>query len=120
MIALPRLLPTLIALFLISVSIPSQAQTATKVKTDEELIRENMVVISRQLGVTCTVCHNTDNFKSDKLTTFKVAKEHMKLTQLLIDSGMNGKTSQKADCYLCHRGKLQPDSVEKIPPVLKK
>lgn len=87
--------------------------TAAAIKASEEQMREQMIVISRQVGVTCTTCHNTDNFKSDKKDSFKIAKEHMKLTQLLIDGGMNGKTGPKADCYMCHRGQLKPDYKEK-------
>jgi nitrate/TMAO reductase-like tetraheme cytochrome c subunit len=87
----------------------AQAQTAAKLKTDEELMREQMVSMSKQLGVTCTSCHNAENFKSDKKIEFKVAKEHMKLTQLLIDAGMNGQNkAPKASCYMCHRGELHP------------
>ena len=96
------------------------AQTPSKLKSQEELIREAMVSMSRQLGVTCTSCHNTENFKSDKLDTFKVAREHMKLTQVLIDNGMDGKKSAKADCYMCHRGKLKPDFREVLDPITNK
>lgn len=98
----------------------ARAQTPAKLKSEEEQMREVMVVISRQLGVTCTACHNTDNFKSSEKQSFKTAREHMKLTQLLIDSGMNGKSGPKADCYMCHRGELKPDYKEKVPPMLKK
>ena len=86
---------------------PSQSQSANSVKTQDEEMRLYMVNISRQLNVTCTTCHNTTNFKSDDKLPFKVAKEHMKITQLLIDNGMDGKKSAKADCYMCHRGELK-------------
>ncbi len=89
-------------------AVPASAQTAAKIKSEEELMRETMIVISRQLGVNCTTCHNPENFKSDQKMEFKVAKEHMKLTQLLIDSGMDGKKGPKATCYMCHRGELKP------------
>jgi hypothetical protein len=90
------------------------AQTPSKIKSDEDLMRESMVVISRQLGVNCTTCHNPENFRSDKKVEFKVAKEHMKLTQLLIDSGMDGKKGPKATCYMCHRGELKPKYQEPV------
>lgn len=93
---------------LISLAMTASAQTASKIKTDEELMRESMLVISRQLGVNCTTCHNPENFRSDKKVEFKVAREHMKLTQLLIDSGLDGKKGPKASCYMCHRGELKP------------
>lgn len=96
------------------------AQSPQKLKSQEEEIRQSMITISRQLGVTCSKCHNTENFKSDEKVPFKVAKEHLKLTQLLIDNGMDGKNgTQKADCYMCHRGQLKPDSREKIDPMEK-
>jgi hypothetical protein len=101
------IIPLLFSSLLLPI-LPASAQTAAKVKSDEDLMRESMVVISRQLGVTCTTCHNPENFHSDKKMEFKVAKEHMKLTQMLIDSGMDGKKGPKATCYMCHRGELKP------------
>jgi hypothetical protein len=95
------------------------AQSASKLKSQEEEIRQSMIVISRQLGVTCTSCHKTDNFKSDEMKNFKVAREHMKITQLLIDNGFDGNKKPKADCYMCHRGKLVPDYIEKVDPMRK-
>lgn len=95
------------------------AQSAEAVKQQEDAVRKQMVAISRQLGVTCTVCHKTDNFKSSEKMQFRVALEHIKLTQLLIDNGMDGKKSPMADCYMCHRGKLSPDYKEKIDPLQK-
>lgn len=92
-----------------------QAQTAKELKEKEEAIRQSMLQISRQLGVTCNTCHNTSNFKSNEKPLFQVAAFHMKITQQLIDSGFNGKEGQpKADCYMCHRGQLKPDFKEKI------
>ena len=93
------------------------AQSAIKIKTEDELVRENMLSISRQLGVTCNSCHISENFKSDKKMEFKVAKEHMKLTQILIDSGMDGKRGPKATCYMCHRGEAKPPYKEPLPPM---
>lgn len=98
----------------------AHAQSPSQIKLEEEKMREVMVTMSRQLGVTCTACHNTENFKSDQNPSFKIAREHMKITQLLIDGGMNGKSGPKADCYMCHRGQLKPAYQEKISPMLKK
>ena len=89
------------------------AQSPSKIKADDEFYREYMITVSRQLGVTCATCHNTKNWQDDKKNEFKVAKHHIKLVQLLIDNGMSGENgTPKADCYLCHRGKLKPDYVE--------
>lgn len=87
---------------------PSFAQTPSKVKSQEEQMREMMVSISKQLGVTCTACHNPENFRSNAKMEFKIAKEHMKITQLLIDNGMDGKKGPKASCYMCHQGQMKP------------
>lgn len=111
----------MIAPLVFSLMLASFAQTPAVVKSDEEQMRETMVSMSRQLGVTCTACHNTENFKSDKKMGFRVAKEHMKITQGLIDMGMNGKTGPKATCYMCHRGELKPHYQEPpLEPPLKK
>lgn len=96
----------------------SHSQSAKKLKAQEEEMRSYMIAISRQLGVSCTTCHITDNFKSDEKAHFKIAKDHMRLTQLLIDNGMDGKRGPKADCYMCHRGQLKPDYLEKLHPML--
>jgi len=102
----------LLILNILLLTIPALAQSPAKLKSDEEQMRDLMVTMSRQLGVTCTTCHHTDNFKSDKKVEFRIAKEHMKITQLLIDSGMDGKKGPKASCYMCHRGVLKPASQE--------
>ncbi len=73
----------------------------------DTLTRERMVVMARQLGVTCTHCHDPSNFKSAQLTTYKVAQEHIRITNLLNSKeGFNGKPT--VDCYTCHRGEAQP------------
>lgn len=96
-----------------------QLTGAQDVRLRDEEVREQMIVISRQLGVNCLTCHETNNFASDKKNEFKVAKEHMKLVQVLIDNGMNGHGgSPKADCYMCHRGVLKPDYREPHDPIL--
>lgn len=116
-------LPTLLIAPHLEISIgwpKAHAQSAQAVKAQEEEMRQAMIVMSRQLGVTCTVCHNTENFKSDEKMPFKVAKDHIKLTQLLIDNGMDGKSGHpKADCFMCHRGALSPDYREKLDPMQK-
>lgn len=121
MTARTRTVLTIAALFvpiLLASPYVGQAQSAQKMKSQDEEMRQSMVVISRQLGVTCTTCHKTENFKSDEKVPFKVAKDHIKLTQLLIDNGMDGKNNRpKADCFMCHRGNLRPDYREKIDPM---
>ncbi|UYL09682.1 photosynthetic reaction center cytochrome c subunit [Bdellovibrio sp. SKB1291214] len=90
----------------------SVAESVPKFVKNEEKIREEMVTISRELGVTCTECHNVQNFTDDSKKSFKVGKEHMKLTQMLKENGFDGKKGPAATCYMCHRGKLMPDFKE--------
>lgn len=92
----------------------AQTQPVSKLVKREEQIREEMVRISRELGVTCAECHNVNNFTEDKKVTFKVAREHMKITQMLKERGFDGKKGPEATCYMCHRGKLKPDYKEPL------
>ena len=94
------------------------SESPKQLKEADAAYREYMVTISRQLGVTCVACHNTKNWSDDKKNEFKVAKHHIKLVQVLIDNGFSGeKGSPKADCYMCHRGKLKPDYEEPFHPM---
>lgn len=96
----------------------ANSQSIKTLKAEDELMRRTMVTMSRQLGVACTTCHNQKNFASAEKTEFKTAKDHMRLVQLLIDNGMDGKEKRpKADCYMCHRGKLKPDFIEPFDPM---
>ena len=114
----PNLKP-LFMIILVTIAIPifliaprSQSQSPPEIKKEEEEVRKVMRLWSRQLGVTCTTCHDSNNFRSDKLRAFKIGREHMKLTQVLIDNGMDGKKGPKADCFMCHRGDLKPNYKE--------
>jgi hypothetical protein len=111
-------LPILFAVLVWSPEI--DAESAEKVKLAQEAMRQNMLVMTRQLGVTCNICHNPDNFKADDKLPFKIAKDHIRITQLLLDSGFDGKGGRpKADCYMCHRGKLTPEYIEHVDPMQK-
>ncbi len=104
------------AIFIIMLILSPKAHTesAKKLKANEDTIRQEMVVISRQLGVTCTECHNVQNFTSDEKKTFKVAKEHMRIVATLRDNGFNGKKGPEATCYMCHQGELHPEYKENL------
>jgi cytochrome c peroxidase len=96
----------------------SESQNAKTLKANDEVYREYMVNISRQLGVTCNACHNQNNFADAEKKEFKISKDHIRLTQMLIDNGMNGeKGKPKADCFMCHRGKIMPDYKEPHDPM---
>lgn len=77
-------------------------------------MREYMLEISRQLGVTCNYCHDVKNFRNESMKTWKISKEHMHIVQLLNTRGFT--KGPKADCYMCHRGKATPDYKEGLPP----
>jgi len=103
----------LILLTILLLLIPqAHSESVTKFVTKEETIRDQMITISRELGVTCTECHNVQNFRDDSKKSFKVGKEHMKITQMLKENGFDGKKGPMSTCYMCHRGKLRPDYKE--------
>lgn len=89
-------------------------KTVQKFVTTEEEIREQMINLSREIGVTCNECHSLQNFKDGQKKSYQVGKEHMKITQLLKENGFNGKKGPQATCFMCHRGKLKPDYIEPI------
>ena len=98
----------MMTLGLLLVSPTSHSESVTKFVSKEEQIRAEMLVISRHLGVTCTECHTVSNFTDSSKANFKIGKEHMKITQILKDSGFDGKKGPMATCYMCHLGKLRP------------
>ena len=86
----------------------TQAQVPEKIKQNEEEIRQNMIVISRQLGVTCSECHNIKNFADATKKSFKVSLKHQKMVDLLKLNGLSGLNGEpEASCYTCHKGKLR-------------
>lgn len=89
-------------------------ESASKMKTNEDQVRQEMIVISRQLGVTCAECHNIQNFASDEKKTFKVAKEHLRIVETLRGKGFDGKKGPEATCYMCHQGELHPEFKESL------
>lgn len=86
----------------------AKAQSANDLKKTEAQVRAEMLSISNQLGLTCIDCHNTNNFASDEKRLFKVAAEHIKITEILKERGFDGKRGPEASCYMCHRGEIKP------------
>lgn len=87
----------------------AHTEPVSQLMTKEDQIREQMISISKQLGVTCTECHNVKNFTEDTKVNFKVAREHIKIVSLLKAHGFDGKKETEASCTMCHHGKLKPD-----------
>lgn len=87
---------------------------ASPTQSDPDIVmRESMVLMARQLGVTCTHCHDPNNFKSNTMRTHALARDHMRVTAWLNSKdGLGGKP--KVDCYTCHRGEAAPKP-EKVP-----
>lgn len=77
-----------------------------------ELQRESMIKISRQLGVTCTYCHDVKNYKDGSMKTHGVTLNHMKIVETLNKQYKNKIST--VDCYMCHRGKAVPEYKEKL------
>jgi hypothetical protein len=92
----------------------SVTKSAEKIEHDPDLAtRQSMIQISKQLGVTCTHCHDPNNFKSHDLPTWNTAKEHMRVTQVLNSKqGFGG--SPKVDCFTCHQGVAKPKNSSSI------
>jgi hypothetical protein len=84
------------------------SESASKIKVSEEKTREEMVVLSRQLGVTCAECHNVQNFADTSKKTFKTAKDHLRIVEALRSNGFDGKKGPEASCFMCHQGTLRP------------
>lgn len=76
-------------------------------KDHDLMVREEMLKISKQLGVTCNYCHDVTNFKSNRIPAFGVALDHIKLVELLKRTHFSGNDKQ-INCYLCHRGQPKP------------
>lgn len=110
----------LFTLICFTAQLSQAADTIQKIKATEDQIHEEMISISRQLGVTCVTCHNTANFRDGSKAEFKVALDHIQIVKLLRDNGFSGKLGQgpKADCFMCHRGVLTPDYKEVVNPLL--
>lgn len=85
----------------------AKTESVRELKHSEEATREQMVQITKELGTTCTECHNVSNFKSDAKDSFKIAAKHLKIVAALKANGFDGKNGPEANCYMCHRGQLK-------------
>ncbi len=94
-----------VGLSLLLFSTAGKTQSAEIFKKEQEIVRIQMVQLSRELGVTCTECHSSKNFKDGSKATYKIAKDHMKIVEILRNSGFNGKKYPEASCFMCHQGK---------------
>lgn len=84
-----------------------RTQSSAEFKKEQEIVRVQMVQLSRELGVTCTECHSQKNWKDNSKPNFKVGLKHMKIVEVLKQNGMDGKGGPEASCFMCHQGKLK-------------
>lgn len=82
--------------------------------SSEAEVRQSMVDMSRQLGVTCVYCHKMENFKNGDKEAFKIAESHMKIVADLNSRRLRG--LPKVDCYMCHQGHAKAPYKEPIDP----
>lgn len=100
---------TLAATVLVLLLAPTaQTESAQKLKSDEEAVREEMLRITRELGTTCTECHKTSDFTNGEKKSFRIGAKHMKLVTAMKAAGFDGKDGPEANCFMCHRGELRP------------
>ena len=78
-----------------------------KFKTEQEIVRVQMIQLSRELGVSCTDCHSQKNWKDNSKQNFKTALKHLKIVDVLKSQGFDGKTGPAASCFMCHQGRLK-------------
>lgn len=118
-----RFLTLLLLLCVVSLFVGFEGWARTPKKSaaskDPDLrIHEEMQVISRQLGVTCTYCHDPANFRSASLKEFGIAKEHMRVVNYInSEKGWNQKP--RIDCFTCHRGNAKIDLRAELDASLK-
>ena len=93
-----------LGLYLFSLEAYSQKISKNEVANDLAM-REYMLDISKQLGVTCNYCHNVKNYKDESMKTHQVSKQHMRVLHMLNTEGFVGQNSLKVDCFMCHQGK---------------
>lgn len=103
-----KFMKSILLSFILTLGAVTYSQTPEKIKQTEEEIRQEMITISRQLGVTCSECHNVKNFTDDSKKTFKASLKHMKMVELLKLNGFSGSNAEpEASCFMCHKGKLR-------------
>lgn len=84
-----------------------RTESSAEFKKEQELVRIQMVQLSRELNVTCTECHSQKNWKDGSKPSFKTGLKHMKIVEVLKQNGMDGKSGPEASCFMCHQGKLK-------------
>lgn len=88
----------------------TRRQMVRKSVDPDVAMRKWMLEISRELGVTCTHCHNTKDFKDNSKDEYKVALNHIKIVEWLEKDGFyKDRRNTQVSCFMCHRGQPVPD-----------
>ena len=76
-----------------------------KVTTGPE-VSQIMRTFTAGLGVQCIYCHVQGNFASDENPKKEVARQMIKMSQVINANFPDGK--MRVTCYTCHRGEPEP------------
>ena len=76
-----------------------------KVTTGPE-VGQIMRTFTAGLGVQCSYCHVQGNFPSDENPKKEVARQMIRMTQVINSNFPDGK--MRVTCYTCHRGEAEP------------
>lgn len=76
-----------------------------KVSTGPE-VSQIMRTFTAGLGVQCIYCHVQGNFASDENPKKEVARQMIKMSQVINSNFPDGK--MRVTCYTCHRGEAEP------------
>jgi len=109
----PVLMVLVLAMGIFLLTPVARTESAQKLKSNEEEMRQQMLQLTKELGTTCTECHNVANFKDSSKHSFQIAAQHLKLVAVMKENGLDGKKGPEANCFMCHRGELHPPSKAK-------
>jgi hypothetical protein len=76
-----------------------------KVSTGAE-VSQIMRTFTAGLGVQCIYCHVQGNFASDENPKKEVARQMIRMSQVINSNFPDGK--MRVTCYTCHRGEAEP------------
>lgn len=76
--------------------------------TDLKVIKKDMKVISKSLGVQCDFCHDLDDFAADSNKHKKVARDMMRMVTDINKQLKKDGYDATVSCMTCHQGKEHP------------
>ena len=87
----------------------SNLQVLPDTITKSELL-ETMKLVTKSLGVKCDFCHRTDvrDYASDEIEKKVIAREMMRMVQMINGQHFTWNGAPEATCFMCHRGERTP------------